>query len=172
MRPVLARQEGRIASRHERGSGCDGRRQHRARELVRTNGAAADGEVVWSWCPDAGTKSCGTIRAATGARKPGSPGRVRRKPLKPSRRECRMIWLNLWCLPPAFLIAGGPWVRPSPGIPCALLQFRGARMTQNSGEPRRESADSCFERCEPHAQSSSPAPGVGAKRRPRAGSSR
>ncbi|CCD85218.1 protein of unknown function [Bradyrhizobium sp. ORS 285] len=28
--------------------------------------------------------------------------------------------LNLWYLPPAFLFAGGPWVRPSPGIPCTL----------------------------------------------------
>jgi hypothetical protein len=28
--------------------------------------------------------------------------------------------LHLWYLPPAFFVAGGPWVRPSPGIPCAL----------------------------------------------------
>src|SRR3954451_3474680 len=27
---------------------------------------------------------------------------------------------HLWYLPPAFFSAGGPWVRPSPGIPCAL----------------------------------------------------
>jgi hypothetical protein len=40
---------------------------------------------------------------------------------KPSRRECRLIRLILWYLPPAFFAAGGPWVRPSPGIPCALL---------------------------------------------------
>jgi len=32
--------------------------------------------------------------------------------------------LNLWFLPPAFFSAGGPWVRPAPGIPCALV-FRG-----------------------------------------------
>jgi hypothetical protein len=31
-------------------------RQRRARWVVRTNGAAADGEVVWSWRPDAGAK--------------------------------------------------------------------------------------------------------------------
>ena len=30
------------------------------------------------------------------------------------------VRLNLWYLPPAFSFAGGPWVRPSPGIPCAL----------------------------------------------------
>jgi len=28
--------------------------------------------------------------------------------------------LNLWSLPPAFFVAGGPWVRPAPGIPRAL----------------------------------------------------
>jgi len=35
---------------------------------------------------------------------------------------------------------GGPWVRPSPGIPCALTCFRGPRMQQNSGAQRRENA--------------------------------
>jgi hypothetical protein len=25
--------------------------------------------------------------------------------------------------PPAFFVAGGPWVRPSPGIPCALFDL-------------------------------------------------
>src|SRR5690348_3887329 len=39
---------------------------------------------------------------------------------KPLRRECRLIRPNLWSLPPAFLFAGGPWVRSSPGIPCTL----------------------------------------------------
>ena len=32
--------------------------------------AVADGEVVWSWRPDAGVKLCGSIRTATVARKP------------------------------------------------------------------------------------------------------
>ena len=43
---------GASADRHERGTGCDGRVG--ARE---TNGANADGEVAWSWRPDAGVKS-------------------------------------------------------------------------------------------------------------------
>ena len=34
----------------------------------------ADGEVVWSWRPDAGAKLCGMIHKATGARKPGPRG--------------------------------------------------------------------------------------------------
>jgi len=41
---------------------------------VRTNGADADDEIVWSWPPDAEAKSCETFRAMTGARKPGSRG--------------------------------------------------------------------------------------------------
>ena len=45
--------------------------------------------------------------------------------VKPSRRECRLFRLNLWCLPPAFSFAGGPWVRPASGIPCALFNFGG-----------------------------------------------
>jgi len=41
------------------------------------------------------------ISRTTGARKPGPRGDrdISRKPL---RRECRLIWLNLWRLPPAF----------------------------------------------------------------------
>ena len=37
------------------------------------------------------------------------------------------VRLNLWYLPPAFLFAGGPWARPSPGIPCALIIVEGGR---------------------------------------------
>ena len=35
-----------------------------------TNGADADGEVVWFWRPDAGVKFCGKSRQAMVARKP------------------------------------------------------------------------------------------------------
>jgi len=48
-----------------------------------TNGAKADGEVVWSWRPDAGIKLAGDVPRTRVATKPGSPGRARRKPLKP-----------------------------------------------------------------------------------------
>jgi hypothetical protein len=37
-----------------------------------------------------------------------------------------LIRPNLWYLPPAFFVAGGPWVRSSPGIPCALSSFEDA----------------------------------------------
>jgi len=63
-----------------------------------TNVADADGEVVWSWRSDAGAKFVKTLSRLTGdgGNRAWSPRRARRKPLKPSRRECRLIWLNLW----------------------------------------------------------------------------
>ena len=59
--------------------------------------ANADGEVVWSWPPDAEAKLAGVTNAAgDGSKKARFPGRARRTALKPSRRECRLIRLNLW----------------------------------------------------------------------------
>jgi hypothetical protein len=51
------------------------------------------GEVVWSWRPDAGAKLAKTLSrlAGDGGKKARSPGRARRTPLKPLRREGRMI---------------------------------------------------------------------------------
>jgi hypothetical protein len=40
----------------------------------KTNGANADGEVVWSRRPDAGVKSAETIPLATVAKEPGHRG--------------------------------------------------------------------------------------------------
>ena len=78
-------------------AGCDGR-VAAARRAARD----ADGEIAWSWRPDAGVKSRGmamsalrarraVIRAATEANKPGTPRRARisRKPL---RRGCRSVF--------------------------------------------------------------------------------
>ena len=45
-----------------------------------TNGADADGEVVWSWRPDAGVKFRGGIRSGDGGKKARSPRRARSKP--------------------------------------------------------------------------------------------
>src|SRR2546430_17687215 len=42
--------------------------------------------------------------------------RARRKPLKPLRREGRLIRLDLWLLPRAFFVARGPWVRRAPRL--------------------------------------------------------
>jgi hypothetical protein len=71
--------------------------------FARTNGISADGEVVWSWRPDAGAKFAKTRfarLAGDGGKKARFTGRftgeITYKPLKPLRRECRLIWLNLW----------------------------------------------------------------------------
>jgi hypothetical protein len=58
------------------GAGCDGRGWRRRAHVARTNDADADGEVVWSWRPDAGAKSAMMLRITlvTGARKPGPRG--------------------------------------------------------------------------------------------------
>jgi hypothetical protein len=77
--------------------------------VTRDERCHADGEVVWSWPPDAEAKLAKTLThlAGDGGKKARSPRRARRKPLKPLRRECRMIGLNLWYLPPAFLMQAG-----------------------------------------------------------------
>src|SRR5215475_7539559 len=54
-----------------------------------------------------------------------------------------MIRLNLWFLPRAFLYARGPWVRPSPGIPCALLFPEGRSFRKARATSRRGTADLC-----------------------------
>ncbi len=57
--------------RHERGAGCDGRG-----DVDTTSDVAADGEVVWSWRPDAGAKLAMMLRITltTVAKKPGHRG--------------------------------------------------------------------------------------------------
>src|SRR5262249_16687014 len=42
---------------------------------------------------------------------------------------------------PAFLVAGGPWVRPAPGLPCALVDFKGAML----GTTRADHAAGTYE---------------------------
>jgi len=95
--PPVPHPSGAYRDRHGRRAGCDGRFSA-ARRAARE----ADGEIVWSWRPDAGVKSRGVamsalrdrhavIRVATEANKPGTPRRARisRKPL---RRGCRSVF--------------------------------------------------------------------------------
>ena len=74
--------------------------------------ALADGEIVWSWRPDAGVKSCGRYREATGANKPGTPGRSRIN-RNTIAQGMPVVLAEPVVLPPAFFVAGGPWVRLS-----------------------------------------------------------
>ena len=78
----LTRYEGRCA-RHERAVGCGGRGS-----CSRRTQPIADGEVVWSWRPDAGAKFCESHRGATVAKEPGHRGE-HEVSHKPSRRESR-----------------------------------------------------------------------------------
>jgi hypothetical protein len=74
-------------------------------------------------------------------KKARSVGRAPRTALKPSRRECRMIWLNLSRLPPAYFFAGGPWVAASTRHSLRPLFSEGPRMMHHSAAQRRENAE-------------------------------
>jgi hypothetical protein len=139
-------EEGRYgqSSRHVR-RGCDGRGGH-----VRRTWPARTAKSRGPGLPTLRSSSWeASFSGATGARKPGPRGE-RDISRKPSRRECRLIRLNLWRLPPAFFIAGGPWVRSSPGIPCALFVFRGPSCLQSPGvNASRDRVDVSTSRCNP-----------------------
>ena len=65
LRSSRSREEGRLAIVTDVGYGMRWTRQRQARRSngARTNDADADGEVVWSWRPDAGAKVRGIIPA-------------------------------------------------------------------------------------------------------------
>jgi len=69
--------------------------------------------------------------AGDGGNKARSPGRARRKPLKPLRRECRRCRANLWwlCSCAFFICTRGCGRAGAPGIPCALcFGAKGAKL--------------------------------------------
>jgi hypothetical protein len=88
-----------------------------------TSVAGACGKTAWSCPPDAGVKFAKMICGRRWLQSPVHRGE-RGISLKPLRRECRIASAYLWSLPPAFFVAGGPWVQPAPGIPCALCLSR------------------------------------------------
>src|ERR1700726_3242441 len=107
-----------------------------------TSGAIADGEVVWSWRPDAGAKLSRTQFAkVTGAKEPGPRGEheVTVKTIAQGRPDesgttCgnyRVLTTN----------AHGPRVRAGTRSSLRPLFFRGTRYIQNPGASRREMAD-------------------------------
>jgi hypothetical protein len=61
----------------------------RSAVAARTNDPDTDGEVVWSWHPDADAKLRGYEPRCDRGKKARSLGRARRTPLKPSCREGR-----------------------------------------------------------------------------------
>jgi hypothetical protein len=104
--------------------------------------ASADGEVVWSWRPDAGVKSCGAIRMATVARKPVT-GESSKEAVKPLRREGRIASAEPVCscafssVHFAHETAGAARTRSS----LRPLLLRGPKVTQTSDASRRENTD-------------------------------
>ena len=130
---VPPRQEGRTR-RHERGAGCDGRGS-----VDTTGDVAADGEVVWSWRPDAGAKSVDRT-ADDGGKRARSPGRARisRKTIAQGRPDDPPVPV---VLPRAFFVARGPWVRWAPGLPCALCFFEGLVLQTTRARKRAETVD-------------------------------
>ena len=85
--------EGRIAIVTDVGMGCGGRTSPSAMIARRT---AFGGEVVWSWRSNAGAKVAESS-ANDGGNQAWSPRRARRTPLKPLRRECRLMRCTLGC---------------------------------------------------------------------------
>jgi len=110
---------------------------------------AADGEVVWSWHPDAGVKLATMLahRADDGGKKARSPRRVRRKPLKPSRRECRLFRRTCGDLLVCFLISHARlWVRPGTRHSLRPL-ISGGRRTSTRAHPLRRGRRGRVSRC-------------------------
>jgi|GEM_PF-6937835 len=125
--------------------------------------------------------------AGDGGKKARSPGRLRRKPLKPLRRECRTRFGDLWwTYSYAFFICmRGCGCGEASGIPCSLffrgtmtgkarakfaarrrsrgcLIFGSVRIRERSGSPR----PACGERSPGEAKRSRAGEGQSFKRRP------
>ena len=133
-------------------AGCDGRDGNARTSGASTSDAVSDGQVVWSWHPDADalrwrvyalsqTRRSFASRGH-GGQKAGAPGRVRssRNTIAQGRPDVRLVpVVTAAC----FLVAGGPWVRSAPGLPCALSLFEGGHEPHHSGASRRETAKPC-----------------------------
>ena len=101
-----------------------------------TSAAAADGEIVWSWRPDAGAKFDKTLTrlAGDGGKKARSPGRSRisRKTVAQGRPDDRP---HLWFLPLCFFTAQGAMgARWYPAFP-APSRFRRDMPAASLGAP-------------------------------------
>ena len=85
-----------------------------------TSVRSADGEVVWSWRPDAGAKLRRmTSYEVTVAKEPGHRGE--REGNRNTIAQGKPELLRLTCGPtPVLFVARGPWVQSAPGLPCAL----------------------------------------------------
>jgi hypothetical protein len=90
------RQEGRIASRHERGWGAVDAGSIRRKSLRSANDANADDEIVWSWRPWAGVKSARHEPAGDGDYEVTDTGESTNISVKTTAQGMSMLRLYLW----------------------------------------------------------------------------
>src|SRR5690349_21396023 len=83
-----------------------------------TSAHITDGEVVWSWRPDAGAKLA-SGKSCRGRRWQESPvtGESSKETVTPSRRESRNASVEPVVLPPCFLLHGTHGCNQHPAFP-------------------------------------------------------
>jgi hypothetical protein len=113
----LVPHRGAARDRHERGAGCGGRE---AAPKTRAHPCGRRSRVVLT--PRRWRQVGGRDSADDGGNKARSPGRARRKPLKPLRGECRATRRDRGDLLACFLLLHARLrARRAPGIPCSPL---------------------------------------------------
>jgi hypothetical protein len=140
---VPSRQEGRIARRHERGTGCGGRRQCQARSVfagrlsVSGHGAQDDrrcsvrqNRVVLASVADVKLPVAHSIQpdrlshqaGSDGGKRNSSPGRARHKPSNHCAGNAGVLRLYLYARvrTSSCTLHTRPRVQQAPGIPCSL----------------------------------------------------
>ena len=108
-----------------------------------------DGEIAWSWRPDAGVKFSRTsFSGMTVARKPGHRGE-RGVNRNPSRRESRIASAEpvCSCAFSCALLHARPRVQRAPGFPCALLLLSRAAIDAKLGRIAPRECGRVFARC-------------------------
>jgi len=107
-----------------------------------TNGARADGKVVWSWRLDAGARSVEATSQATETRKPIS-GESTKQPLTPSRAGMPGFPVDSWWLTrvlSTFCTRGCGCI----GCPAFPAPLSGRMICRTRAKSRRGNAEACF----------------------------
>ena len=111
--------------------------------LRKTTGPDADGEIVWSWRPDAGVKRAErSVRDRSKKARFLGRARIRRKTVVQGRPGDSAFTCGSF---PVLFYARGPRVRRAPGLPCALRSKEGHSGSITRARERREKANACFE---------------------------
>jgi hypothetical protein len=109
------------------------------REPVRTAKSCGPG------APTQALKSLVSMSPTTdGGNQAWSPGRARRKPLKPLAQGGPGYPAEPVVLPRAFFLHAGHGYQQIPGLPCALSIVGGTCLPHHSGAMRRENAEQCL----------------------------